>query len=171
MFRHALPAALVSLLVTPACTLDSYSGDDDDDDDVLITPLDAGYWVPDSGAECWTDCGDAGGGPIDPVDPGGDGGTPPCDAGSLAPTDGGIDPWPDPEPDGGIDPWPDPYPDAGIDPSPVRDAGTGTDCSWITSEAICIVLSECTAWYEGVDCVCDSDGVCDCADWEFVYCE
>ncbi len=192
MLCRILPAALASLLIIPACTLDL----DRDEDPVSFAP-DAGHWDdgPDGGGpDCWDGrCPDGGVRP-DPSDagvgPDGDAGSPACDAGRPFPEDagtppdrdGGIDPWPDaggwpvpgdagvpPERDGGIDPWPSG--DAGIDPRPADDAGAGGDCGWITDEAICIVSPGCVAWYEGVDCVCDDEGHCDCAEWVFSHCE
>jgi hypothetical protein len=44
-------------------------------------------------------------------------------------------------------------------------------CPEIGNEAQCIDREDCTAFYEGVDCVCDEFGVCECADWIFVNCQ
>ncbi len=46
-----------------------------------------------------------------------------------------------------------------------------TACTDIADEATCISREDCTAYYEGVDCDCDANGTCECADWIFVECE
>jgi len=44
-------------------------------------------------------------------------------------------------------------------------------CSEIGNESQCIARADCSAFYEGVDCVCDELGNCECADWRFVDCQ
>ncbi len=128
-------------------------------------PRDGGSWpLPDAGIWPLPDAGiwplpDAG------IWPPRDGGIwPPRDGGIWPPPDGGI--WP--PPDGGI--WPPR--DGGIWPPP--DAGPGPDagfsCNAITNEAICVVTPGCDALYYGVNCTCDSNGVCVCDHWVFDRC-
>ena len=44
-------------------------------------------------------------------------------------------------------------------------------CASIGDETTCVDRFDCTPLYEGVDCVCDEFGMCECADWLFVSCE
>jgi len=43
-------------------------------------------------------------------------------------------------------------------------------CSAITDENTCVDRADCAPFYEGIDCVCDEFGTCECADWLFVSC-
>jgi hypothetical protein len=47
---------------------------------------------------------------------------------------------------------------------------TVVECSMVTSEDECLARPDCTTYYEGYNCVCDSSGACYCADWKFSYC-
>lgn len=102
---------------------------------------------------------------------------PPEDGGGSAPQDGGT--WPPQDAGGGWMPVVDAGPIAGdgggwpaMDAGPAPDdAGSGTDCSTITHEAVCVVTPWCEAVYVGNNCQCDSTGSCDCDSWEFSACQ
>ena len=44
-------------------------------------------------------------------------------------------------------------------------------CNEIGNETQCIGRADCSALYEGIDCVCDEFGACECAEWLFVECQ
>ncbi len=162
--RTFLPGLLsVSLLAfaLTACTIYEDGGGSGGEPWPPEVP-DAGWnWGVDGGSALFPDAGSW---------PPRDGGSAPFpDAGSWPPRDGGSAPFPDagiwPPSDGG----PGPFPDAGS--WPPSDAGPAFRCSDITNEAICVVTPGCNALYQGVDCTCDSSGVCVCDHWIFDSCD
>jgi hypothetical protein len=44
------------------------------------------------------------------------------------------------------------------------------DCTTLTQEESCTLAPQCDPVYEGIDCTCDSQGECVCADWVFDRC-
>lgn len=55
-------------------------------------------------------------------------------------------------------------PEEQCEPEPVA-------CDQVTTEVSCIDRADCAPIYQGLDCTCDQNGNCTCADWSFEACQ